>query len=200
MDQTSNLLSSKIKEKILELRSMGYSYNKIREELNCSKGVISYHCGVGQKQKTLIRKKKCDPISLRISRKIENFSTNKTYNEDRKSSINIQKKIQLKIQTFSREFKMGSRVYVKPSFTAEELLNKIGKTPKCYLSGQPIVLEDTKSWQLDHIVPRTRGGSNDLNNANICLAKVNSAKGNMTNEEFLAMCQQIIDYQKITPN
>ena len=32
-----------MKEKINELRLLGYSYNQISNELNCSKGLISYH-------------------------------------------------------------------------------------------------------------------------------------------------------------
>lgn len=33
-----------MKEKILELRRKGYSYNQIVEELKCAKSTISYHC------------------------------------------------------------------------------------------------------------------------------------------------------------
>lgn len=34
-----------MKAKILQLRKLGYSYNRISQELNCSKGTISYHIG-----------------------------------------------------------------------------------------------------------------------------------------------------------
>jgi DNA invertase Pin-like site-specific DNA recombinase len=33
-----------MKEKILELRKLGFSYNEISKRLNCSKSTISYHC------------------------------------------------------------------------------------------------------------------------------------------------------------
>jgi hypothetical protein len=33
-----------LKKKILELRKLKYTYNQIKDELNCSKGTISYHC------------------------------------------------------------------------------------------------------------------------------------------------------------
>lgn len=33
-----------MKEKILELRKLGLSYNEIAKKLNCSKSIISYHC------------------------------------------------------------------------------------------------------------------------------------------------------------
>ena len=47
-----------MKEDILRLRSIGYTYNEIQKELGCSKGTISYHLGYGQKQKTKARSQK----------------------------------------------------------------------------------------------------------------------------------------------
>lgn len=44
-----------MKERILALREQGKSYREIQEELGCSKGTIAYHCGAGQKDKTLSR-------------------------------------------------------------------------------------------------------------------------------------------------
>ena len=44
-----------MKEDILKLRAQGKTYNQIKEILGCSKSTISYHCGIGQKQKTEIR-------------------------------------------------------------------------------------------------------------------------------------------------
>lgn len=41
-----------LKEKILELKACGHTYNQIKEKLECSKGTISYHIGIGQKDKT----------------------------------------------------------------------------------------------------------------------------------------------------
>lgn len=37
-----------MKEKILKLREEGKSYRQIQTILNCSKSVISYHCGEGK--------------------------------------------------------------------------------------------------------------------------------------------------------
>ena len=59
-----------IKDKIIELRNKGYSYKRISEELNCSKGTISYHIGIGQKDKYKIRRQKCrklNPLSYKMS-------------------------------------------------------------------------------------------------------------------------------------
>jgi len=44
-----------MKNKILKLRKKGLSYNTIVKKLGCSKGTVAYHCGAGQKEKTLRR-------------------------------------------------------------------------------------------------------------------------------------------------
>lgn len=41
----------------MELSQQGFSYTQIQNKLNCSKGTISYHCGIGQKEKTRAREK-----------------------------------------------------------------------------------------------------------------------------------------------
>ena len=46
-----------MKDKILALSKKGRSYRQIAKELGCSKGTISYHLGIGQKEKTLNRTK-----------------------------------------------------------------------------------------------------------------------------------------------
>ena len=62
-----------MKEKILQLRSEGKTYDQIKKELGCSKGTIAYHCGEGQKEKNYNRTKKLrktfkNKILRRISR------------------------------------------------------------------------------------------------------------------------------------
>jgi DNA-binding CsgD family transcriptional regulator len=46
------------KENIIRLHLEGKSYSQIKEELGCSKGTISYHLGIGQKEKTRNRARK----------------------------------------------------------------------------------------------------------------------------------------------
>ena len=46
---------SGLKEKILSLHKQGQSYRQISKKLKCSKGLISYHCSKGQKEKTAER-------------------------------------------------------------------------------------------------------------------------------------------------
>jgi len=40
---------------IMRLRAEGKTYDEIKKILGCSKGTISYHLGMGQKEKTLLR-------------------------------------------------------------------------------------------------------------------------------------------------
>lgn len=67
--------------------------------------------------------------------------------------------------------------------TAEEikawLVNQ--KPLKCYYSGQDV---DLWKMHIDHKVPLNRGGGNSLGNLCVTDAKMNSAKGAMTEQEF----------------
>lgn len=46
-----------MKEKILELRSQGYTYSQIVDELGCAKSTVAYHCGQGVKEKHFDRRR-----------------------------------------------------------------------------------------------------------------------------------------------
>lgn len=189
-------MSRKIKEKILELRNLGYSYDKIQDELKCSKGLISYYCGIGQKEKTRDRQiKNKTKINTKIAIKIQSFSIK--YNNLKNFNKNLssfKSKLKAKLERFSKMSNKPDSTYIKPSFTTDELLTKIGDEPKCYLTGAKINLENTKSWHLDHIIPRSKGGDNTLNNANICTKEANQAKSDTSLDEFLILCKSILEY------
>ena len=57
--RTNTSLQSRKKERILELRSLNYTYREIQKAIpGLSKGSIAYHCGEGQKEKTLNNQKR----------------------------------------------------------------------------------------------------------------------------------------------
>lgn len=62
---------------------------------------------------------------------------------------------------------------------------------KCALTGVELTPDVTA---LDHIIPLSRGGDHSIENAQAVYAKVNRAKGTMTNDEFIAMCRQVVAY------
>ena len=55
----------------------------------------------------------------------------------------------------------------------------------CALTGWPLTPESATT---DHITPISRGGPHILANAQVVIDYVNRAKGQMTNDEFIAMC------------
>jgi 5-methylcytosine-specific restriction endonuclease McrA len=59
----------------------------------------------------------------------------------------------------------------------------------CALSGIPI---DLLTCEIDHILPETRGGSDELDNLRLVCTRANEAKGNMTDDEFLELCRNVI--------
>lgn len=59
---------------------------------------------------------------------------------------------------------------------------------RCALTGQELVPGETAT---DHILPVSRGGAHTIDNAQVLAKDVNRAKGTLTNEEFIAMCERI---------
>ena len=47
---------------------------------------------------------------------------------------------------------------------------------------------------VDHIVPVSRGGSHDTDNLRWTWSRANEAKGNMTDEEFVVLCQEVVEW------
>jgi 5-methylcytosine-specific restriction endonuclease McrA len=183
----------KVKDQILKLRDLGYSYRQIQEKLHCSKGTIAYHCGDGQKDKTTKRRNKNRSYQHPLVRKVENFvkiiGPNNQINIQSKRTLN--KILYQKIAVFSR---INHKDYNYMSFTVEALLEKIGNNPMCSLTGRPINLLDSRSYQLDHIVPRSKGGDNSLDNCQLTCREANQAKHELTIDEFINLCREIINY------
>lgn len=82
----------------------------------------------------------------------------------------------------------------KSKISIQQLRDHIGDIPICYLTGTPINLRDGLSYELDHIIPKSSGGSSDLKNLGLLSAEVNRAKHNKTPEQFLEICRKVIDY------
>lgn len=172
----------KYKQKILELREKGYSYRKIQKELGCSKGTISFHCGDGQKDKYAFRTRKRRKNHPYIQ-KLENFLHDKYLKKDRP-----QKNIRLlykKLWFFSKGAKM---------ITLKEVTDKFGESPKCYLTGDSIDINQPKTYQFDHIIPKSRGGTSTINNLGICTKVANLSKTDMTLDEYILHCKKVLEH------
>ena len=62
----------------------------------------------------------------------------------------------------------------------------------CPYTGQQLVIGENAS--VDHILPRSRGGSNDPDNLQWVVTQVNLMKHKLNHEEFLALMQEIMTY------
>lgn len=178
----------KIGEQIKKLHQSGKTYREICDELSCSKGTVAYHVGknVKEKQKNYSEKHR---VQRTVSRKIDTFYSEYDPTDHKSYFYDVIKRIDKKIMWFTGENKMSKR------FTYQELLNKIGDDPTCYISGDKINIADTRSWHLDHIIPKSKGGDNSLENCDVCTRQANMSKTDMTPDEFFAFCQKVLENQ-----
>ena len=153
-------------KRIKELRSEGKTYDEIEEIVGCSKSLIAYYCGFDQKRKYKDRLNKLRSKSP-ILKKLENFRRRK-----HKSKKNKNK---------------------SEKYSYLDVLEKIGENPVCYLTGDPIDIFDGMGYQLDHIVPVSRGGDNSIENLGICTKHANLSKYDMLLEEYLELCRKVLE-------
>jgi 5-methylcytosine-specific restriction endonuclease McrA len=185
-----------MREKILELRNQGKSYNQISEILGCSKSTISYYCGDNQKEKVRERTNKLRSKNPLIQ-KVDNFKSRiKTIgkldiNEDKEERY-----VKESIRKFQTRDYPNEKRYNKlktKTFNFEDVIEKFGVDTKCYLSGEPINLYKN-NYNLDHIIPVSKNGDNSINNLGITHEVVNRMKSDLTPEELMEWCIKILIY------
>lgn len=188
-------------KKIIELYDKGFSYREIEKKLGCSKGLISYHCGTGQKEKTLNnqrRDRKNNVLKTKIKR-FQHYPSKISKNEE-----SIRKRIEDILKNKIRGFCLTEKVKgryarCKTTFKVKDLIDKIESNPVCYLTGRPINLEEGRSYHLDHIIPRSKGGDNSLDNCGLACKVANQAKTDMTLEEFVNLCREVVEKHGTQP-
>ncbi|GIW80420.1 MAG: hypothetical protein KatS3mg105_2227 [Gemmatales bacterium] len=62
---------------------------------------------------------------------------------------------------------------------------------RCALTGRPLT-PDMAS--LDHVVPVRNGGEHRIEKVQVLHKEVNRAKSTMTNEEFVQLCREVVEY------
>jgi len=181
---------STLSDQIFHLKSLGYSYRQIVVELGCSKGTVAYYLGKDQKSKTVSRTNKQRAKHPYIH-KLETFKHAKYSKYERAPLHGWKTIIKLKIDKFC--FDRKNKMYQKPNFTVDDVINKFGENPVCYLTGDPINIYEPRKYQFDHIIPVSKGGDNSIDNLGLCTKEANIAKSNLSLSEFVALCKKVVD-------
>ena len=188
---------SSLKDQILKLRDQGLSYRQICKEVNCSKGAVSYHLGDGQKEKAKTRLQKNRKLNP-LAKKLETFKEEKIKSKTKNQVCNTNRLLYMKLREFLKphrwkKLKKEERFSMdSTNLTVEDVITKIGANPICYLTGEPIDISSPRTYQFDHITPRSKGGTNTLDNLGICTKVANSSKTDMTKDEYIEHCKKVL--------
>ena len=112
----------------------------------------------------------------------------KKYLEKTKKTNNTITPLQAKLYSFTSKAKDENSDRIKES----DVIERYGTDIKCYLTGRDIDLTNTKDYHLDHILPTSKGGSGGIENLGFATREANMAKSNLTVEEFLALCKDVL--------
>lgn len=195
-DQFSIETDSEIGKQIIELRKQGLSYENIAKQVGCCKSTVSYHCKNQTRVKTSEKRERQrneEPWKFYFSRRVSVFRTRK------KRSVagytmckNWRKKFSGAVLRFKKRNDM-----IENYDYLEALEHVGGVNTHCYLTGLPINIKKD-DYQLDHILPVSKGGTNELSNMAIATIEANQMKGGLTNEELFYWCQKILEHNGYT--
>jgi len=164
------------KQQIPKLRKAGKSYKEIVEILGCAPSTVSYYLSEKTNKKALSRSKdRSDKIASKLD-----------------DNLVLSKIIATKVQTFKCSGRGYSKTYTPSNVSIQDIRNILTSNNRCYLTGKVIDPLDSNTWALDHFIPKSKGGSNLLENLKLSSTIANQAKGSMTLEEFLSLCQEVL--------
>jgi 5-methylcytosine-specific restriction endonuclease McrA len=179
-----------MKEQILKLRNEGKSYREIEKILGCSRSTIAYYCGAGQKEKVQLRnqkRRKSNPLQT----KVETFRCPPSlWRKPRKLDEEIKDTNRLFPDKVSRFKRVGKT----EKFYHQDVKEKFGENPICYLTGRKIDWNQPRTFTLDHIIAVSKGGDNTLANMGLTCREANKAKDDLSVEELLKLCVDILTH------
>lgn len=172
--------------KILELKDKNYTHRQIAKELGIGKSTVTQFLNPNVKKKNLERTRQWDKTN-RFYNKIKRFFS-KSYRSQIGSCSGLVA-WRNKIKCFFRGEKMKYK---------EEMIkiqNKFGPNPRCYLTGIELSYDRPEEFNLDHVIPKSKGGESTLDNMGILTVEANKAK-----DEHIEYCKKVLEYQgyKIT--
>jgi|TARA_R100000482_G_C5113305_1_gene141682 5-methylcytosine-specific restriction endonuclease McrA len=177
-----------LNKQIIALRKKGLPFSKIAKQLKCSISTVSYALRKKTRIKSKQKQDKLPKHKKTITNKIYSFKNTPTPKQNKKlwyinkTPRQISKAISTKASTFQRSM----------TFNYKDVYRKYGDHFPCALTGRPLNFKDPDTYEYDHILPTSRGGENTLDNMQIVCPEVNRAKQNLTDQEFIDLCKEVV--------
>jgi 5-methylcytosine-specific restriction endonuclease McrA len=184
--------NTNIRGKILELKNQGFNQNQTRLRLGCSSATVHYHWSDDRKRK-INSKNATWKKNNAIQNKLMNFiyKSTKVINEKHNKYLKcFSERLANKIYSYKTNIKDG----VKDMLFMNDVKEMLLKKPYCYLTGRKLDLYDTRSYHFDHKIPTSRGGDASITNLGVCCRAANQAKNDMTPEEFIEFCKEVLEF------
>jgi len=170
---------------IYELDNQGYSVNAIAKYIGCHRTTVTMYRLGNVTDKAKARRKRANerneeyrkkkPWFYNLASKVTAFKTPRTRRSGTKGNGNYDP-----VSTPKRQYR-----------TADVLI-KLAENPNCYLTGRKLDIKDPSSFSLDHIKPRSRGGSIELSNMGFTCPEANESKSSRTVKEHLDYCVEVL--------
>ena len=175
-------------KEIVRLRFQGKTYREIHKLTGYSLSTICFYVGAGQKEKAFHRISIFKARQRMINKLYQYINRKPVYRLTR--NVTIPSVLIVKYSRFLKR-KTTSMKKTLP-FTVEEVFERIGDEPKCYLTGRPVDIRDSRSYHLDHKIPVSRCGDCSLDNLGLTCAQANVAKSDMLLPEFIELCKDVL--------
>lgn len=198
MSKQSKRLDPEVWDRIDRWRAKGWSYRDLATKFKLSKGTLAYRYGPGQKQKLRDRMKKWrDPWQSKVNQFFD-----RTIDQKRNPKLmnkRPERTWDCKVRAFHKDKNNSTKgldMKTRRDQMNEHVWPNNGKDKNglsfpyasCAITGKKVSVMEAKGHplaaNLDHEIPVARGGRNELSNAQLLKERINSMKGDMTNEEF----------------
>jgi 5-methylcytosine-specific restriction endonuclease McrA len=133
-------------------------------------------------------------LQLGCCRSTVRWHTSESYRNRQKARVRTKKyrrnPLLAKVQNFQWTGPAGKNV----TFSHKDVVEKFGWETKCYLTGRGLSLREPKTYHFDHVIPRSKGGPDTLENLGITCREANQAKSDLTVDEFLGLCREVLEH------
>lgn len=186
--------TTELGKRIVELRTKGKTYSQICSELNCSKATVCYYCNpVHKEQKKEYKITKYDPSVRKLVDIVYNFRNRETKDRIRFENSDFKQGFRTRVSNFVTNWERYNSMKNK-RFNYKDVLDYIGGwETTCYLTGRKLDLRKD-DYEFDHIIPISKGGSCELDNLGVTCAIANRSKSNLSVEEYIQLCKEVLEY------